>query len=378
MAYPSSPICVELLQEVSATTYASPDGFHVRIESVMNRSVERLCFPVRGTSPGELAVGLFVHPKRGHVRCPATSLVAASLRAKGHDVREELDRLVPADDAADGVLFTASYLDHLGEAVGLAVAAHKSDEGALRIARETVLSWSAAWRSRRLVLATPEPCHPGERQEACPHVAEARQAISRFVARGDQVVLVGTRGQAASESLAKSPDVVLVESATAVDDLRLDPDRVAYVLAPGLVLEQAMRVVAAVRARYPRLRGQHPSELCYAASDDLATVRAVAAACDRVLVLGTATTPDTAVLVDAAAEVGTPADMVDCLERIRPSWLAGTESIGLVTAPSVPPLLFYAVIAALTGMGPLSIVRRSVTTKSISLDATLAALVSAV
>jgi 4-hydroxy-3-methylbut-2-en-1-yl diphosphate reductase len=343
----------------------------VRIEGgVMNRSVERRGFTVRGTCPGELVVGLFIHPTRGRVRCPAAPLVAANLRGQGHNVREERDWLASADGASDGVLFTASYLDRTGAAVGLAVAAHDTDRVALRAAQEAVLAWSAAWRSRRLVIAAAEPCHPGEHQaDACQHVTAARREMRRCVQRGDQVVLVGRRGQPATTALAELHDeVVLVEAAAEVAGLRVDPDRVSYLVAPGVVLEHAMRVVATLRARHPRLRGPHPGDLCYAASDDLATVHAMAAACDRVLVLGAATAPDTASVVDAAADARKPVHIVDGLERIRPAWLAGAESLGLATAPSAPPHLLHAVVDALSGMGPLSVVRRRVTTQPAGLD----------
>jgi 4-hydroxy-3-methylbut-2-enyl diphosphate reductase len=326
----------------------------------MNRSVERRRLTVRGTRPGELVVGRFVHPARGQVHCPAAPLVAANLRGQGHGVREERGWLAPADDASDGVLFVASYLDRTGGAVGLAIAAHGTDRVALRVAREAVLTWSAAWRSRRLLLAAAEPCQP----DPCRHVVAARREMRRFVGRGDRVVLVGRRGQLATTALAELHDeVMLVESAAETGGLRLDPDRVSYLVAPGVVLEHAMRVVAALRARYPRLRGPHPDDLCYAASDDLATVHTVAAACDRMLVLGAATAPDTADLADAAFDARTPVHTVDGLERIRPSWLAGAESIGVATAPSAPPHLLHAVLDALSGMGPLSVVRRRVTTR---------------
>jgi 4-hydroxy-3-methylbut-2-enyl diphosphate reductase len=299
------------------------------------------------------------------VRCPAAPLVATSLRGQGYRVREEHDRLVPADGAADGVLFAASYVDRKAGVVGLAVAAHDTDREASRAAREVVLAWSATWRSRRLVLATATNCRADEHgtTEECPHVAAAHLNVCRFVRRGDRVVVVGRRGEPTSTRLADRYDeVVLVESAAELAGLRLAPDRVAYLVAPGVALEYAIPVVAALRVRYPRARGPHPDDLCYAASDQLSTVRAVAAGCDQVLILGAATAADTAELVNATADARRPVHVVDRLERIRPSWLAGAESIGIATAPSAPPLLLHTVVDVLSGLGPVSVVRKEVTT----------------
>lgn len=325
----------------------------------MNRSVERRRIAARGTRPGELVVRWFVHPTRGRVRCPAAPLVAANLRAQGHRVREEHGWLEPAAGDTDGVMFAASYLDPGGAAVGLAVAAHDADQAAIRTAREAVHAWSAAWRSRRLVVAAAEPCCANESSpsDACPRVAAAHQAVDRFTQRGDTVVLIG---HPALGSL--SADMVRVASAVEVADLQLDPDRVSYLVTPGTVLERAAPVVTALRARYPRLRGVHPDGLCYVASDRLATVRAVASRCDRLIVLGDPNATDTAELVQAA-DTGKPVHVLDRLERVRPAWLAGAESVGLAAARSTPPLLLPAMIDALSGMGPMSVVRQRVVTE---------------
>jgi len=293
------------------------------------------------------------------VRCPAAPLVAANLRAQGHHIREVHGWLEPATGDTDGVMFAASYLDPGGAAVGLAVAAHDADHAAIRSAREAVHAWSAAWRSRRLVVAAAEPCCANESSpsDPCPQVAAARQAVDRFAQRGDTVVLIGR-----SPLGPLSADTVQVASAVEVADLQLDPDRVSYLVAPGTVLERAMPVVSALRARYPRLRGVHPGSLCYLASDRLATVRAVATRCDRLFLLGDPNATDTAELVRAAG-TRKPVHILGHFEQVRPAWLAGTESVGLAAARSTPPLLLHAMIDALSGMGPLSVVRQRVVTE---------------
>jgi 4-hydroxy-3-methylbut-2-enyl diphosphate reductase len=325
----------------------------------MNRSVERRRVAVRGTRSGELVVGWFVHPTRGRVRCPAAPLVAANLRTQGHRVREEHGWLEPAAGDTDGVMFAASYLDPSGAAIGLAVAAHHADQAAIRTAQEAVHAWSAAWRSRRLVVAAAEPCCASESSplDACPRVVAARQAVDRFAQRGDTIVLIG---HPALGPL--SADMVRVASAAEVADLQLDPDRVSYLVTPGTVLEQATPVVTALRARYPRLRGAHPGSLCYVASDQLATVRAVATRCDRFIVLGDPNATDTAELVRAAG-TRKPVHVLDRLDQVRSAWFAGAESVGLATARSTPPLLLHALIDALSGMGPMSVVRQRVVTE---------------
>jgi hypothetical protein len=55
--------------------------------------------------------------------------------------------------------------------------------------------------------------------------------------------------------------------------------------------------------------------------------------------------------------------VLDSLEQVRPTWLAGAESVGLATAQSAPPLLLPTMIDALSDMGPLSVVRQRLATE---------------
>jgi 4-hydroxy-3-methylbut-2-enyl diphosphate reductase len=390
---------------------------------MMNRSVERRRFTVRGTAPGVLVVGWFEHPTRGRVRCSAAPLVAASLRRLGYQVREESGWIKAESSPADGVLFTASYLDRTGRPVGFGVAAHTTDQSGICAAREAVEAWSAVWRTRRVVVASASPFCTGARRArqmlqrdprtqhrwiaslndltdvpdeitvalpahgvppvvrstanargmqvidaTCPIVAAAQAQLHRFTQRGDHVVVVGKPDHAAVPALiGQAPDrVVVVESTEDVAALELDPDQLSYLVQPGVVIDEAMRVVAALRVRYPRIRGTHPDGLCYQASDRAETVRLVSGSCDRMFILGVPGSADTAELVALVASSRTRLHVIDSLGQIRPSWLAGAECIGIAVGQSAPRSLHRTVVDVLSGLGPMSVVRRGVTTDIVS------------
>lgn len=326
------------------------------MEHRMNRSVERRRFPVGGTVPGTVVVAPFEHPERGQVRCSATPLVAASLRRLGHHVQE---RRVGVG-AANGTLFTASYLDAQGRAVGIAAAAHDSDAAGLIAARESVEAWSALWRTRRLLVAD-----VGDRSP-CRHVDIADETMRRFVERGDQVVVIGGRDgvlPALCGQGSMPPGAVLVESVQDVPAVHVDPERVSYLVAAGTDVDGAMRVVSALRARYPRIRGPHPDGFCYEQSDRIETVRMVSGSCDHVLVVGAVNALDSVALVAVTGERGTPVHLVDDVSRILPHWLAGAAAVGVVTTSSAPRGLAAEVVDVLSGLGPCSIVRKRVVTE---------------
>jgi 4-hydroxy-3-methylbut-2-enyl diphosphate reductase len=142
-----------------------------------------------------------------------------------------------------------------------------------------------------------------------------------------------------------------------------DPRQVSYVLQPGIPVEETAPVSAALRSRFPALRGPDPGRFCYAASDREETIRAVAAASDLVLVLGTEHEPDTRRLAGLARGSHAKAHVIDHAGQIVPSWLAGVGTIGLAETVSARPGLVEQVTTALSGLGPLSVIRRRVSTE---------------
>jgi 4-hydroxy-3-methylbut-2-enyl diphosphate reductase len=188
----------------------------------------------------------------------------------------------------------------------------------------------------------------------------------RFAERGDQIVLVGPAGHAVTAGLAgQAPGrTVCVESAAGAGSVGVaDPRRVSYVLQPGIPVEETAPVSAALRSRFPALRGPDPDGFCYAASDREETVRAVAAASDVVLVLGAGDEPDTRKLTGLARAGHAKAYVVAGTGEIVPSWLAGVTTIGLAETVSARAGLAGEIATALAGLGPLSVTQRTVSTQ---------------
>jgi 4-hydroxy-3-methylbut-2-enyl diphosphate reductase len=317
----------------------------------MNRSVERRRLPASGVPAGEVWVTTgFRHPRRGLVRCPAAPAVATSLRRQGLRVREGS---VPISHgrASDAALYAVSYVDRQGNASGCAAAVNLADQAAMAIVGEAVEMWSRALRTRRALVAMESPDRCAESDSF------SSMRAREFTARGDTVVQIG-------RSCRPLGNTIIVETVEDVDSLEdVDPDRLSFVVAPGLPVEDAAAVLAALRWRFPRLRGQHPDEWCYAASDRRVAVRSVAAASDLVLVLGEPDRPD---LNELVRWLGTPVRRVRQIsqaDQLRADWLEPAATVGLVAAPSSGPELIDNVLEVLSGLGPLSVARRWVTTE---------------
>ncbi|SFI62216.1 4-hydroxy-3-methylbut-2-enyl diphosphate reductase [Streptosporangium canum] len=238
---------------------------------------------------------------------------------------------------------TVTDLDRLPEGTGVVFPAHGVS---------LALRAEAAARGLTIIDAT------------CPLVAAAHTEVARFTERGDLTVVIGRSGDAAvSGILGQAPEsTVLVESAADVERLRpADPEAISYLVQTGIPIEQATPVVAALRARFPALRGPDPGDFCYHASDRASAVAAVTGASDLLLIAAGAGCPDARHVVRLAEPAGVPAQVVTGVADLCPDRLREAATVALTSARSAPSGLFEQIVTVLSGLGPLSVVNRQVT-----------------
>jgi len=330
----------------------------------------------------------FAHEERGTVHCPAAAALAADLGERlGRGDAVTRGEVVAGTDEGS-VMVCVTYLDRDGHATGLAAAVRTHDYEAIDIVQQTMQAWAATMRTRRVLVADLPDCVTGE----CPHRRMAYASVLDFTHRGDTVALIADRrrGQSAAAELGAAARnaggaAVVVGDPAEVASLgaKVDPDALSFVIVPGIRIEAAMPIIYRLRELVPRLRGQHPDEYCYAASDLHESVRSVAQASERLLVVGAS--------ADEASDVadvhGVPWHHVVNPADLRPSHLAAS-TLGVVVASAPGPggareHGVEPVLDLLAGLGPLSVRRRGVRTEpyprrlSAAVDAPLAGTVQA-
>ena len=225
----------------------------------------------------------------------------------------------------------------------------------------------------------------------CPLVAAVHADAAHYAARGDRVVVVGNSRHASLPVLAAHADAaaVVVENtahADALADSALHASiekpggaGISFVIDPGMAIEDAMPVLATLRARFPHLAGHHFDVLCEDASDRAQTIGSVACASELMLLItADRDDPDTQVALEATArarsragQVAGGGSLVQVLTRLadlEPGWLSDATTIGLAATPSAPPGLQQRIMSVLAGLGPLSVRRRSVHTYGIDVQ----------
>jgi 4-hydroxy-3-methylbut-2-enyl diphosphate reductase len=159
----------------------------------------------------------------------------------------------------------------------------------------------------------------------------------------------GTMGQAAS-------GMHLVETVADVAELRVrDPGKLAYVTQTTLSVDDAAQIVAALRARFPTVRGPKRDDICYATQNRQDAVKFMAPRCDVVIVVGSPNSSNSNRLREVAENMGVEAYMVDSAADLRPEWIAGKPRVGVTAGASAPEVLVNALIERLQELGASSV-----------------------
>jgi 4-hydroxy-3-methylbut-2-enyl diphosphate reductase len=176
----------------------------------------------------------------------------------------------------------------------------------------------------------------------CPLVTKVHLEASRFAREGYTIVLIGHEGHdEVIGTMGEAPgQIVLVE--TPEDAARLnvpDPNRVAYLTQTTLSVDDANRVIAALRERFPNIVGPPKEDICYATQNRQEAVREMAREADVVLVVGSDNSSNSIRLAEVARQYGARAYLIDDVGGIDPAWLDGAETVVLTAGASAPERL---------------------------------------
>jgi 4-hydroxy-3-methylbut-2-enyl diphosphate reductase len=176
----------------------------------------------------------------------------------------------------------------------------------------------------------------------CPLVTKVHVEVSKMREKEFEIVMIGHKGHPEVEgTLGQSNGgMYLVETPEDVASLHVsNPDKLAYVTQTTLSVDDATRVVDALRARFPGITGPKKDDICYATQNRQDAVKVLAKQCDIVIVVGSPTSSNSNRLREVAENLGVPAYMVDNASEIDPEWLTRKTCVGLTAGASAPEIL---------------------------------------
>ena len=184
----------------------------------------------------------------------------------------------------------------------------------------------------------------------CPLVTKVHLEVGRMRKGEREIVMIGHKGHPEVEGTMGQvrSGMYLVETPEDVDALAVnDPEHLAYVTQTTLSIDDAGRVIAALRARFPNIQGPKKDDICYATQNRQDAVKALADACDLVIVVGSQNSSNSRRLREVAAGRNIAAYLVDAADEIDAGWLAGKTRIGVTAGASAPDVLVQQVVRRL-------------------------------
>ena len=185
----------------------------------------------------------------------------------------------------------------------------------------------------------------------CPLVSKVHVEAERHYAQGLEIVLIGHAGHPeVIGTIGQLPDgaIRLVES---VDDALAftprDAGKLAYITQTTLSVDDTREIVETLQRRFPAISGPHKEDICYATTNRQAAVKAIAADCDRLIVVGAPNSSNSKRLVEVALGAGcADAQLVQRAADIRWELYDGIETLGLTAGASAPEVLVEEIVSA--------------------------------
>jgi 4-hydroxy-3-methylbut-2-enyl diphosphate reductase len=192
----------------------------------------------------------------------------------------------------------------------------------------------------------------------CPLVTKVHTEVVRLRKQGREIVMIGHAGHPEVEGTMGqgSEGMYLVETEDDVANLQVtNPETLAFVTQTTLSVDDASRVVEALRARFPSITGPRTDDICYATQNRQDAVKKLANRSDVVIVVGSQTSSNSNRLREVAEQNGARAYMLDRANELQAEWLEGATKIGVTAGASAPEILVQDVIRRLNELGAVNI-----------------------
>ncbi len=188
----------------------------------------------------------------------------------------------------------------------------------------------------------------------CPLVTKVHIEVAKMRKAGREIVMIGHKGHPEVEGTMGQAEggMYLVETPEDVAGLQVrDAQKLAYVTQTTLSIDDAARVVEALKARFPAIVPPRSDSICYATQNRQDAVKLMARDCDLVIVVGSPNSSNSNRLREVAQHQGVESYMVDDASHLDPAWIAGKKKIGVSAGASAPEVLVQEVIAKLQALG---------------------------
>ncbi len=186
----------------------------------------------------------------------------------------------------------------------------------------------------------------------CPLVEKVHREARKNYEQGRKTLLIGHQGHPEVIGTMGQIPAGEIKLISTVGDISAVPaewaDNLGYVTQTTLSLDETAELLQALRARFPNILKPNRNDICYATTNRQKAVKAIAAKCDLLMVIGSPNSSNSKRLVEVAKEAGCPSSvLVQTAGEIDWDKLADVRTLGITAGASAPEILVREVIEKL-------------------------------
>ena len=186
----------------------------------------------------------------------------------------------------------------------------------------------------------------------CPLVTKVHVETRRHARNKRHVLLIGHAGHPEVEGTmgqVAADEITLVENAEDARTVNPPADAdLAFATQTTLSVDDTAEIISILQFRFPEINGPRGEDICYATTNRQNAVKAIAAACDLVIVVGAENSSNSQRLVEVALTAGAAGgQLVADMHAIDWDEMDGATHIGLSAGASAPESLVHEIIDAM-------------------------------
>jgi 4-hydroxy-3-methylbut-2-enyl diphosphate reductase len=188
----------------------------------------------------------------------------------------------------------------------------------------------------------------------CPLVIKVHNEVNRDYTQGYELILIGHAGHPeVIGTLGQVPDKFhLVSSVSDVEKLHVEnTHHLSYVTQTTLSVDECRDIVEALHRRFPKIKGPHQEDICYATQNRQNAVKALSKLVDVILVIGSPNSSNSNRLRELGEHCGIKSYLIDSSADINPAWIKNAKAVGISAGASAPEVLVTEVVDYLRSHG---------------------------
>ncbi|AMK18816.1 MULTISPECIES: 4-hydroxy-3-methylbut-2-enyl diphosphate reductase [Sphingobium] len=182
----------------------------------------------------------------------------------------------------------------------------------------------------------------------CPLVSKVHRQAERQAEAGRHILFIGHKGHPEVVGTFGQVDAGHMTLIETVEDAEAftpsDPENLAFLTQTTLSVDDTAAIVEALQRRFPSIHAPKGEDICYATSNRQAAVKAIAAHCEAMYVIGAPNSSNSLRLVEVSTREGTPARLIERADDIDFPWLENVRTLGLTAGASAPEVLVREVV----------------------------------